>query len=504
MSINKLPNNIDELKKLVIQKHNQLESQSNEIQGLKDIISLLQRKKFAPSSEIVNSNQTSLFNELEDLIEEEPSSEEDEKETITYDRVKNKKRPRIPESLPRIENVIDLPDEEKFCSHDGTPLKEIGEEVSEQLEIIPAKIQVIKTIRKKYACPCCDEGIKTASHTPMLLPKTMATASLIAYIIIAKYADALPLYRQEKMFARIGAMITRQTMARWMIVVSKQLLPLYNLLQDKLLEKKYLQMDETTVQVLKEDGKNATSKSYMWVRHAPGKNPIVLYDYAPTRSGEVPINLLEEFKGYLQVDGYDGYQRACVQYNLIRLGCMDHCRRKFFDAMKSSGGKGVGKKGIGFLKKVYKVEKQIQDFKVKEKYRVRQSKSKPILEEMKKWIDEVRGKITPKSIAGKAINYAFNEWEYLIGYLEDGQLNISNAWVENKIRPFCIGRKNWLFSNSVDGAEASAMYYSLIETAKANDMEPFDYMNEMLKNLPFAQSIEDFERLLPLKGQFLT
>lgn len=477
-----------------------LKEKEDEVQRLQDIINILQRKKFAPSSETVDANQLGLFNELEDIIEE--IEEEDEKETITYERSKKKPRARIPESLPRTEKIIELPESERICPHDGSPLKEIGEDISEQLEIIPAEIRVIKTIRKKYACPCCDEGLKTAPAPLALLPKTMATPSLIAYIVTAKYADALPLYRQEVMFARIGALITRQTMARWMIQVSEKLIPLYNLLQDQLLSRTYLQMDETRVQVLKEDGKKAISKSYMWVRHAPGNNPIVLYDYDPTRSGDVPLRLLEGFKGHLQVDGYDAYQRVCENYKLERVGCMDHCRRKFFEAFKTSNGKGVGKKAIVYLKKLYKIEEQIKDFSQEDKKQTRQQKSRPILNEMKTWIDEVRQKITPKSVAGKAINYAYNEWKYLVKYLDDGNLNISNVWVENKIRPFVIGRKNWLFSTSVDGANASAMYYSLIETAKANDLEPFDYLSKMLDKLPHAQTVEDYERLLPLKGLF--
>jgi hypothetical protein len=292
-------------------------------------------------------------------------------------------------------------------------------------------------------------------------------------------------------------------MARWLIKVSDQLVPLYNLLQGKLLSKTYLQMDETTVQVLKEDGKKATSKSYMWVRHAPGEQPILLFDYAPRRSGSIPMELLEGFKGYLQVDGYDGYSSACEQYKLDRLGCWDHCRRKFFEASKTSNGKGIGKKGIDRIKKLYKIEDKIRHFLPEEKKKIRQEKSLPILEEFKNWIDELQGKITPKSRAGKAIRYACNEWKYLVRYVEEGSLNISNAWVENAIRPFCVGRKNWLFSASVNGAKASAMYYSLIETAKMNGLDPFDYLNRMLDKLPHAETVDDFERLLPLKGQFL-
>lgn len=501
MSGNELPDDIQELKKRLIALHNQVIEKDQKINHLQDIVNLLQRKKYAPQSEQVNWDQMGLFNEVEDLIatsvEEESEEDDDEKETITYERSKKKKRARLPENLPRQEVIIDLEEKDKVCVHDGAALKKIGEEVSEKLEIIPAKVFVQKTIRYVYACPCCDEGMKTAPAPKALLPKTMASPSLVAYMIIAKFMDGLPLYRQEKIFARIGVELTRQSMARWLIEVSQKLMPLYNLLQEDLLSRHYINMDETTVQVLKENGKKATSKSYMWVRYASGVNPIVIYDYYPTRSGQVPIELLEGFSGYLQVDGYDGYSMACEKNKLTRLGCMDHARRKFKDAFSTSGGKDIGKKGLIFFKSLYKIEDEIEKMSPDEKKRIRQEKSKPILEEMKTWVEEKRPKITPKSVSGKAINYFYNEYKYLVGYLEDGRLNISNCGVENKIRPFAIGRKNWLFSDSVEGAKSSAMFYSLIETAKANNVEPFDWLMGILEKLPYAETVEDYEKLLP-------
>jgi transposase len=507
MSGNELPDDIQELKNRIIELHNQVLRQANQLSNkdqkinhLQDLVNLLQRKKYAPQSEQVNWDQMGLFNEVEDLAAspaEEDLEEADEKETITYERSKKKKRARLPENLPRQEVIIDLEDKDKTCVHDGAALKKIGEEVSEKLEIVPAKVFVQKTIRYVYACPCCDEGMKTAPAPKALLPKTMASPSLVAYMIIAKFMDGLPLYRQEKIYARIGVALTRQSMARWLIEVSQKLMPLYNLLQEDLLSRHYLNMDETTVQVLKEDGKKATSKSYMWVRYASGINPIVLYDYSPTRSGQVPLELLEGFSGYLQVDGYDGYSMVCEKNKLTRLGCMDHARRKFKDAFSTSGGKDIGKRGLIFFKSLYKIEDDIEKLSPNEKKRIRQEKSKPILEEMKKWVDEKRPKITPKSVSGKAINYFYNEYKYLVGYLEDGRLNISNCGVENKIRPFAIGRKNWLFSDSVEGAKSSAMFYSLIETAKANNVEPFDWLKRVLEKLPYAETIEDYEELLP-------
>jgi transposase len=492
-----LPNDIDQLKELLVKANKLLVNQTHQINDLKDIITVLQRKKFAPSSEQCK-DQLNFFDEVEQIELEDDTEVEDKTIVPAYERKKRGKRSPLPDSLERVEEVYDLSDEEK----EG--MRYIGEEVCEKLVIEPANVYVKRIVRKKYA-PIKDSNkqMMTAQAPEQLLPKTIASASLLAYIIVSKYVDSNPLYRQEKMFARVKAEISRQSMARWLIQLYGKLLPLYNLLEERLLEGVYLQMDETTVQVLKEAGKKATSKSYMWVRHLPGDQPIVLYDYSPSRSGEVPKQRLDGFKGYLQVDGYDGYSKACRDYELIRLGCFDHVRRKFFDASKTAGGKSIGSKGVKLIDKLYKIEKRIKDESVAKKYEIRNKESKEVLDELKSWLESVRGRVTPKSVAGKAVNYCLNEWCYLENYLLDGKLNMSNILVENTIRPFAIGRKNWLFSASVSGARASAMYYSLIETAKKNDIEPFYYLTTMLEKLPQAKTVDDFEKLLPLKNQFL-
>ena len=500
-----LPNDVNELKKLLINsintknreialKDQQLTKKDQRILDLEDTIQLLRRSKFSPTSES-NHRQLSFFNELEDIIDSDDEKRE-EKEQICYERKKRGKRKPIADNLPRIEKIVDLSEEEK------KGLKFIGEDISEKIIVEPAKIYVFKTIKKKYAPIDNESAVITSEKGKNLLPKTMASSSLIAYIITAKYVDALPLYRQEKIFARISATLTRQTMARWLITVSKKLMPLYNLLEEKCLDSDYLQMDETTTQVLKENGKKATSKSYMWLRHRPGKNPIILYDYAPSRSGTVPIDLLEGFSGALQVDGYDGYAPVCEKNKLIRLGCMDHVRRKFFDAGKTSSGNNIGKKGLNLIDKLYKVEEQINMLEEDERHQARKEKSIPMLKTIKDWIDELLPKITPKSVAGKAINYAYNEWKYVERYVENPKYHMSNILIENAVRPFALGRKNWLFSASVEGAKASAMFFSIIETAKKNSFEPFDYLNKMLEQLPMAETVDDYEKILPLKDSF--
>lgn len=255
-------------------------------------------------------------------------------ETITvpaHQRKKGGRKP-LPADLPRLEIVHDLSDEEKVCPHDGAAMKRIGEEVSEQLDIIPAQIRVLRHIRPKYSCPCCEEGVKVAALPPQPIPKSMASPGLLAWVTVSKYQDALPLHRLEKVIQRIGVDIPRSTLAQWMIRCGQLVQPLINLLRDEMLAYDILSMDETTVQVLDEAGKKAQSKSYMWVqRGGPPGRPMVLFDYDPSRSAQVPLRLLEGYRGYLQTDGYAGYHAAVIYNGLNQLGCWAHARRKFDD-----------------------------------------------------------------------------------------------------------------------------------------------------------------------------
>jgi hypothetical protein len=328
----------------------------------------------------------------------------------------------------------------------------------------------------------------------------MAGPGLLAYIATSKYGDGLPLYRQEHMWQRAGVDIPRGTMASWMIKVGDLLAPVINLMEEDLLEGSYVQADETRVQVLNEPGKLPESRSYMWVRGRsyPGAPPILLFEYDPTRSSEVPKRLFAGYQGYLQVDGYGGYDGICATKGIIRCGCMAHCRRKFFEATKASvKGIGLANEAIGIIRKLYEVEEVIQGKNIEDRHRIRQEESKPILGAFRKWIDEHRGKVPPQSQLGQALAYAHNEWTYLTRYLDDGRLSIDNNMVENAIRPFAIGRKNWLFSDSVAGAKASAAIYSVIVSAKLNGHNEYAYLRYLLQKLPLAEKVEDFEALLP-------
>ena len=333
------------------------------------------------------------------------------------------------------------------------------------------------------------------------IPRSMASPGLLAHITVSKYQDALPLYRQETILRRIGVDIPRATLANWMIKAGDLIQPLINLMHDQLLSHDIIQMDETTVQVLKETGKTAQSRSYLWLqRGGPPKHPVVLYHYDPGRGAGVAKRLLDGFKGYLQTDGYDGYNAAVAVNHLTHVGCMAHARRKFSEAVKAQGRnkkRGKAHRGLTLIGKLYRVEKQARKLTSDKRHAQRQLHARPILDELRSWLDTTLPQVPPTSATGKALNYLHNEWDKLIRYLDDGRLQIDNNAAENAIRPFVLGRKNWLFSDSVKGVNASANLYSLIETAKANGLEPYAYLRYLFTELPKAETVDAIEALLP-------
>jgi transposase len=479
-----------QLKKVVEQK-------DQRIKQLEELLRLQRQKQFGASSE-KDANQGQLFNEPEDLCDD---SEKDEPEiTVPAHTRKKKKRASIPVDLPREDVVHDIPDSEKFCPHDGTELNYIGDETSEQLDIEPAKIKVLRHLRKKYACPCCEKHLITAKKPAQPIEKSIAAPGLLAYVTVSKYCDALPLYRQVNIFKRIGIEMDRTTLANWMIKMGDLVQPLINRLQEICTEQSILHMDETPLQVLKEPDKTAQSQSYMWLMATSQASvPIVLYHYSASRSGDTPRKLLEEFSGALMVDGYEGYNGVCVEKQLTRLGCWAHARRKFIDAQRQQpkGKTGKADIAVGLIQKLYAAEKISKDKSVDERFEIRRTQAKPAIEKLKKWLEKTIQNTPPKTTLGKALYYLHNQWPRLVAYLEDGNLPIDNNRAENSIRPFVIGRKNWLFSSSQAGARASANLYSLIETAKANDLEPYAYLKQIYTSLPQAETLEDIDALLP-------
>ncbi|WP_232502935.1 IS66 family transposase [Solidesulfovibrio magneticus] len=451
--------------------------------------------------------QLSLFDEAEQTAEEHKPQTFVEACAPASTRRKRGRRP-IPAALPRVEIIHDLPESEEACAC-GACLVRIGEEVSEKLDIVPAKIQVIRHIRPKYACRTCegveDDGptVKTAPMPPQIIPQGIVTPGLLAHVAVAKYADTLPLYRQEDQFARLGLDISRGTLAGWMIRVAKACEPLIDMIIAAIRSGPIVNMDETTVQVLAEPGRANTTKSFMWVARGgtPGK-PVVLFRYHPSRAGNVAAEILGDFKGYLQTDGYSGYEALGEREGLRHLGCLAHVRRKFVEVEKSAGKKAKGSTAhavLDLIGKLYGVEHQAEKQQLNpEQIKVlRAEKSRPILDKLKALLDARASTTPPKSLLGKAIGYALKQWDRLVVYLEDGRLRPDNNLAENAIRPFAVGRKNWLFSGHPRGADASAIIYSLIETAKANGLEPYRYLRHLFEHLPAATTNAPRKALLP-------
>ncbi len=511
-----LPTDVDTLQALLLSEHQLQQEKQQEIEAkdkqitqlqgkldsLLEQLRLARHKQFGASSEKQNAQQADLFFDEAETLDQEAEQTADDEACISVPAHKRKKRGRttIAAHLPRIEVIHDLPEEEKVCAEDGHPLHKIGEESSEQVEIIPAQIRVIKHIRIKYGCRACEQVVKTASLPKQPIPKSIATPGLLAYVAVSKYQDALPLYRQENIFKRHGIEIPRATLANWMIKIGGQLLtPLINLMRDYLLSHRLIHYDETRYQVLIEPGKTAQSQSYMWVGVAgPLGQRVILFDYDPSRGGHVPIRLLDGFAGYLVTDDYPGYNAVCRSDDIVRVGCWAHARRKFDEALKVQENKtGKAQIGINFISKLYRVENVIAGLPPEEKRKIRQEKSQPIIDALRTWLDKSLPQVPPERKLGKALHYLNNNWSRLTRFLDDGIIPLDNNAAENAIRPFVVGRKNWLHSNSVKGAHASAALYSVIETAKANGLEPYAYLSYIFKELPLIDSIEGFENLLP-------
>lgn len=502
-----LPDNTATLKQMLVD----FQSHHNKETGiLLEEISLLRAQLYGRKSEkfkpVDGPQSLPLFDmpESTDGIDE---CEEDETYIPAHNR-KKRGRKALPADLPRIEHIHDIDDADKICAC-GCELSRIGEEVSEQLDVIPAQVQVIRHVRPKYACKNC-EGVEDAGPTvkiapvpPQIIPKSIAGPGLLAHILTAKFIDHTPFYRQEKQLIRLGVKVSRTSMCTWAMQAALSCQPLLNLLQDVVLSGHFINIDETTLQVLQEPGRSPTTKSYMWIfRRGDPTKPVLLYQYHPTRSGDVVRTFLCDFQGYVQTDGYSGYNFLDYETNIRHIGCWAHARRKFMDVIKAQGKNrknGSADVAMRYIRKLYKLEKQARKdkFSVEEIYHMRQTEAKPILEDFNKWLLKKSLQTPPKGLLGKAVSYTLNQWHRLIGYIEDGHLAPDNNMAENSIRPFVVGRKNWLFSGTPDGAEASALLYSLIETAKANKLEPYAYLRYIFDKLPTASSLEDYEALLP-------
>jgi transposase len=480
-----------------------------EVEHLREKLGLSVRRLFGPQSERKPTGQEALlFNEAE--AEAAPDAPEPLTQVAAYVRAKKKpgQRELAWDGLDIEESVHELPAGEQVCPQCAGDLHKMGEEERVEIKIIPAQITLVKHVRAKYTCRACQKNaVKTPVLSPSLpptaFPGSLASPSAVAHILYEKYVQGCPLYRQERDMERMGLGLSRQTMANWVIAGACLLDRVYVRLQERLLQEEILHADETILQVLHEPGRPPQARSFMWLyrtgRYAP---PIVLYDYQPTRGREHPARYLKDFTGYLHVDGYPGYEKLP---HITLSGCWAHARRKFVDALallsaeaRAKGGT-KAHAGLAFCDRLFAIERELHEAAPEDRRISREQRTRPVLEAFRTWLDATAINALPKSALGEAVAYCIRQWSKLTAFLADGRLEIDNNRAERAIKPFVTGRKNWLFANTPTGADASATIYSIVETAKENNLDPLKYLTFLFEELPFVGTSPDklLDHLMP-------
>ncbi|WP_455289667.1 IS66 family transposase [Cupriavidus necator] len=459
-------------------------------------------------SEARDADQLGLFNEAEALASNAPPAQEDMPGTQVGAHTRKKRGHRKPldPHLPREVVRHDLPESERFCANDGQALVEIGVEISEQLDVIPEQVRVIQHQRVKRACPCCDLGIKVTPAPPRIIPRGLFTESALAWIATGKYQFGMPLYRQAGLLRRFGGDISSNTIAASMVRVGLAAQPVINLMRDEVLDAELIYCDETTFQVLKEKGRRPQTKSHLWAMMTGSGPAIRLFTYTPGRGSQQGRPLFEGVRkgAALMTDGYSLYNGIAHDHQLIHLGCWTHVRRGFVKAEDSVPKAArtsdlLATRFICLIGKLYAAEARGADWMVERRQRLRRRYSTRVLGAIRQLMLEQMPAVVPGSLLGKALYYMHGQWPKLVRYVENGNWPISNNPCENAIRPFCVGRRSWLFSDTVDGANASANLYSLVETCKANGIDPYRYLHWLFQGLPLAKTVDDYDSLLPWK-----
>jgi transposase len=472
--------------------------------SLKDQIIEMQRHRFGKRSErYINPEhpQLDLFQDNVAIFSNaETTGEQLAEETVDVAAHSRKKNKKPQKELPRRIEIITLSDEDKQCSC-GSCKTVIRYETKELIHYQPCVMEIVEQRREIAACPKgCDNELVTAAVPKQILPKIKATEEFLAFLVVSKLDDRQPLYHLERQLSeRHGIDCSRQTMARWLIALMTPLRPIYNLSKDEVIDYDVASCDATTLQVLKEPGRKAETKSYVYcIRGGPPDKSVILYDYNDVEHKQFVHDWFVGFKGYLHVDG-DNFFDLVGSSNASIVNCNAHARRKFEPIAKSNKGKGIAKEAMRFFKELYKIEREAKNNQLspEQRYQLRQKKSKPLMEEFNAWIDRIHPTLLPQSSLGKAVNYCIKYRNGLMRFLEDGRLEIDNNLTEQEIKPLVIARKNFLFCDSVDGAEALCLHFGLIRTAKLHGLDPYHYYVMLLKNIPFCNSVEDYEKLLP-------
>lgn len=467
---------------------------------------LLLYKRFVRSSEQEPVEQQQLFTEDEQSAEAVDTADESEETTVTGHTRKKPGRKAIDPRHPRIEVVHDIRDEEKQCGC-GDELVRIGQDSREIVQMIPEQIWIERHVYPKYGCHTCEgsgdedrPAVRIAPRKATILPRSIASPALVSFILVNKFVDHLPFYRQEKRFARIGIDISRQDMSNWTITVGTAVKPLIERMVALIRGGPFTQMDETPLQVLNEPGRANTTKSYMWLsRGGPPGSPVVVYHYSETRRSDYPRTLLEGYEGHLQADAYRVYRTLAEEFGFTLVGCWAHARRRFHEAVQASKQVGAAHEGMKHIRKLYQIERELRakDFSPEAFVEKRREKVLPVFKELRSWLEKKERTVVSSTLLGTAVAYTLREWDALTRYLDRAEITPDNNAAENSIRPFVQGRRNWLFSGAPRGAHASCAIYSLVETAKQNGLDPFAYLNYVFEQAPLMHAPEDWDQLLP-------
>ncbi len=482
-------------------KDREIKFRQARIDQLTHEMAVLKRWKFGRSREQLDQGQASL---LDETLAADIAAIEQELQNLTpapeADAAARQqpKRAALPPELPRM-NILHEPDS-TVCATPGCgcALKRIGEDISEKLDYTPGMFTVERHVRGKWACARC----KTLTQAPVpaqVIDKGIPTAGLLAQVLVGKYADHLPLHRQESIFARAGLCLPRSTLGAWVGLCGVQLQPLVDALKEQILGHAVLHADETPVQMLK-PGNKKTHRAYLWA-YAPGAFEdlkAVVYDFCESRAGEHARRFLREWKGALVCDDYGGY-KAGFAGGILEAGCMAHARRKFFE-LHASNKSQIAEQALLYIGQLYAVEREVKSLSTDERKQIRQVKSKPLAGAMQEWMMLQRQKIIDGSATAKALDYSLRRWGALTRFLDDGQLPIDNNWAENQIRPIAIGRKNWLFAGSLRGGQRAAAVMSLVQSARLNGHDPYAYLKDVLTRLP-THKMSQIAELLPHRWQ---
>ena len=484
------------LRDLIERMKGELKFKQARIEALNFEVARLKRWRFGSSSESLEaSTQTVLFDQIlaDTQLEERAAQDEHKTPSATPARAKGQAiRQALPAKLPRIDHYHEIQATHCAC---GQPFKRIGEEVSEQLDCVPAQFFVQRHIRGKYACACC-QTIQAAPMPAQIIDKGIPAPGLLAQVVIAKHDDHLPLYRQEEIYARSGVHIARSSMAQWVGICGVRLAPLAEALREHLLGQDVVHADETPMPLLA-PGRGKTKRAFVWVYRSTDyvSQRAVVFDFAPGRAGEHARRVLEGFGGTLVTDDYAGYHKLHSQGQVTAQLCMAHARRKLFEAHELNGSQIAGQ-AVALIAKLYEVEREARELGPEARLLVRQQRSRPVADALHTWLTEQRQKLAKADVTAKAIDYSLSNWRGLTRYLDDGNVPIDNNAAENAVRPLVIGRKNWLFVGSVQAGERAATIMSLIESAKLNGHDPWAYLKDVLERLPTLKQ-RDLAQLLP-------